>query len=639
MIQNTTSTPETSKIPYSVTNEINFQSGQTVGSEKMSKTKKHFVKHDRKMPLTKPLFDPDPCDETLDNGTYTTNHTNENKSDKDALSVDLIEHKVENDASKFKRKRFSRKLTPTPDAMMINPSTDSSLIAPVETEIPNHQSFSAISDDDKIKLDDGMLITPDKFSSSTAESCSEIKLSTTDKNDTTTVDSDVVELRLKPPQKPPRTFDSLILGSSQSFESLSNLDTNSNELGTKLDSKGDDTQNFDKSLKSVQNTYSDQTEGHDRKAKVKTRAKDIKIGHDVQKDSDSLQCKSSSISNNAEEAERYTTSGELPGNNSTLINDKSSSVKASDIGLSQNIILGDSGTNDTNTIGNGSKNVAHNSDTNMNKADPSQIMHGQKELEKVSRKKEKKHKKHKKEKKNKRKEKEDQKEKNVQESEESIIQNVSVLSLADHNHDVKTKPKLSNQCVEASDEILDAKRENNDNSLTTAENGHGSSHQLPKLIDGRKTKSRWKTLRSIFKFGKAVQYGLKTSTNELDSKDEEQVKTNSSSSCSSNLTCIKNGSPPAFYDPNSCQGKIYTQCCDNVQHKSNSPSGLSMSSNVVKKNMSSATYKSITDSNRTKYELDLDTSMMMTSKDTSSCDINEWVYINDVLVRVTTFVN
>ena len=78
-----------------------------IDSEKLSKPKKHFVKYNKKAPLTKPLFDPEPSDEPLDNRiNKDIFSTNENKSDKAVLSDEMSEQKVNSDSLKYKRKRF-----------------------------------------------------------------------------------------------------------------------------------------------------------------------------------------------------------------------------------------------------------------------------------------------------------------------------------------------------------------------------------------------------------------------------------------------------------------------------------------------------------------------------------------------------
>lgn len=447
------------------------------------------------------------------------------------------------------------------------------------------------SDDDKKKIDDGLLSTSEELASPIPVISPETRILDNDKDNIRIVDSEVVELRLKPPQKPPRTFDSLILGSSQSFESLSNLDANSNELSKMLTSKSDEQQNVDKVIKTKQNSYSEQTEGKIQNEEAKTGAKDIKAGYDVQKNSDPSKCKPSPISGSNEENELRATSGQSFGDHSTIINDKSASIETSNIGSSENIILGDSSTNDAKMVGNGSEKIEHCTNANMNNSDSKNIMPDNTDLEIGSGKKKKKHKKEKKEKKHKRKEKEEKKEKNRIEKEDSTNQKSSVLALTDSNPD----------------------------------------------DGGKKTKSRWKTLRSIFKVGRTVQSGLKSNTNELNDKDEEQAKADPpfSSSCSSNITRFENGSPPVITDPNICKGKTCTQCCDNVQNKSHS-SRVNMTSNVAVKKVSSISNDSIHDSNLTKDEVNIDETMMASQEKTSSFDDKEWVDINDVLVRPKT---
>ena len=89
-----------------------------------------------------------------------------------------------------------------------------------------------------------------------------------------------------------------------------------------------------------------------------------------------------------------------------------------------------------------------------------------------------------------------------------------------------------------------------------------------------------------------------------------------------------------FYDPNSCRGKSYTQCCDNVPISSYS-SGLNMSSENIVKNISSISNSSTNDSNDTKDELNTDEAMIQSVEHKLSFDKNEWVDVNDYFVRLT----
>merc|ERR1712198_643278 len=95
--------------------------------------------------------------------------------------------------------------------------------------------------------------------------------------------------------KPPRTFDSLILGSSQSFESLSNLDTNSNEIDKTLTSEANDQKNYDNVLKTAKNSFSEKTRDNESSQNEEKQGKNNdQIGFDVQTNSDSAKSKSSS---------------------------------------------------------------------------------------------------------------------------------------------------------------------------------------------------------------------------------------------------------------------------------------------------------------------------------------------------------
>ena len=501
-----------------------------IDSEKLSKPKKHFVKYNKKAPLTKPLFDPEPSDEPLDNRiNKDIFSTNENKSDKAVLSDEMSEQKVNSDSLKYKRKRFSRKLTPTPDAMLIGQSLDSSSTTiSVEKDLHDKIIPQTICNDDENQ--NRLLVVPDQFSSPATENFPMDQISGNDKNASRVVDIEEVELRLKPPQKPPRTFDSLILGSSQSFESLSNLDTNSNEIEKTLTSEANDQNNCDNILKTVKNSFSEKTRDNESSQDEEKQGKhNDQIGFNVQTNSDSPKSKSNSTNNDKNKL--CATSGERLGNHSAFIYDESSSVETSNLGSSQNIVLGEYNTKSTNDFGDGSMSFEHNTNSNTKSSGSSHIVHGNNEIVNVSQKKDKKHKKHKKEKKNKRKEKDEKKNKIEQQEEEPESERESVLSKANDNQNGGINSKVHKKSDGGTIDILEDKERKKIRTQEIVAAGTDSSPT--EKVKAKQTKSRWKTIRSIFKIGRSVQSGLKKNTNEPVINDEEMTKANppSSSSC------------------------------------------------------------------------------------------------------------
>ena len=503
-----------------------------IDSEKLSQPKKHFVKYNKKAPLTKPLFDPEPSDEPLDNRINKDKlSTNENESDKAVVSDEMSEQKVNSDSLKYKRKRFSRKLTPTPDAMLMGQSMDSSSTTiSIEKDLHDKILPQTICDDDEIQDQNRLLVAPDQFSSTAVENVSKDQISGNDKNGTRVVDIEEVELRLKPPQKPPRTFDSLILGSSQSFESLSNLDTNSNEIEKTLTSEVNDQKNCGNVLKTVKNSFSEKTRDNESSQEKEKQGKyDDQIGFNVQANSDSAKSKSSST--NADKNKLCATSGECLGNHSTFIYDKSSSFETSNLGSSQNIDLGEYNTNDTNGFGDGSMNFEHNTDSNIKSSGSSHFVHGNNEIVNVSKKKDKKHKKHKKEKKNKRKEKDEKKNKIGQQVEEPESEKESVLSKTNDNQNGGINSEVHKKSDDGTIDVLEDKERKKIRTREMVAAGIDSSPT--EKVKAKQTKSRWKTIRSIFKIGRSVQSGLKKNTNEPVNNDEEMTRANPpfSSSC------------------------------------------------------------------------------------------------------------
>ena len=500
-----------------------------IDSEKLSQPKKHFVKYNKKAPLTKPLFDPEPSDEPLDNRINKDKFsTNEKKSDKAVLSDEMSEQRVNSDSLKYKRKRFSRKLTPTPDAMLMGQSMDSSSTTiSVEKDLHDKTLPQSICDDDGIQDQNRLLLVPDQFSSSATDKVPMDQISDNDKNGTRVVDTEEVELRLKPPQKPPRTFDSLILGSSQSFESLSNLDTNSNEIDKILTSEANDQKNCDNVLKTVKNSFSEKARDNESSQNEEKQGKqNDQIGYDVQTNSDSAKSKSSST--NADKNKLCATSGKCLSNHSTFVNDKSSAVETSNLGSSQNIVLGEYNTTGTNDFGDGSMNFEHNTNSNINNSGSSHILHGDNEIVNVSRKKDKKHKK---EKKNKRKEKDEKKNKNGRKLDDPVSERESVLSKANDNQNGGINSKVHDKSDSATFDELEDREHKKIRSLEIV--AAGTDCSPTEKVKAKQTKSRWKAIRSIFKIGILGPSGSKKNTNESVNNDEEMPKANPtfSSSC------------------------------------------------------------------------------------------------------------
>ena len=503
-----------------------------IDSEKLSQPKKHFVKYNKKAPLTKPLFDPEPSDEPLNNRINKDKFsTNENQSDRAVLSDEMSEQKVNCDSLKYKRKRFSRKLTPTPDAMLMGQSMDSSSkTISVEKDLHDKTLPQTICNDDGIQDQNRLLLVPDQFLSTGTENVPKDQISDNDRYGTGVADSEEVELRFKPPQKPPRTFDSLILGSSQSFESLSNLDTNSNEIDKTLTSEANDQKNCGNVLKTVKNSFSEKTRDNESSPNEEKQGKNNdQIGFDVQTNSDSAKSKSSST--NADKNKLCATSGECLGNHSTFINDKSSSVETSNLGSSRNVVLGEYNTTGTNDFGDGSMNYEHNTDCNINNSGSSHILHGNNEIVNISEKKDKKHKKHKKEKKNKRKEKNEKKNKIEGQLEEPVSERESVLSKANDNQNGAINSQVHHKSDSGNFDELEDKEHKK---IRTLEIVAAETNSSPaEKVKAKQTKSRWKTIRSIFKIGRSGPSGLKKNTNESVNNDEEMTMANPtfSSSC------------------------------------------------------------------------------------------------------------
>ena len=225
------------------------------------------------------------------------------------------------------------------------------------------------------------------------------------------------------------------------------------------------------------------------------------------------------------------TSGECLGNHSTFINDKSSSVETSNLGSSKNIVLGKSNTTDTNDFGDGSMNYEHNTDCNINNSGSSHILHGNNEIVNVSEKKDKKHKKHKKEKKNKRKEKDEKKNKIKGQLAEPVSERESVLSKANDNKNGVINSKVHNKVDNGNFDELEDKEHKK---IRTLEIVAAETNSSPaEKVKAKQTKSRWKTIRSIFKIGRSGPSGLKKNTNESVNNDEEMTMANPtfSSSC------------------------------------------------------------------------------------------------------------
>jgi hypothetical protein len=522
----------------SVNGEIVVQSPAAITDKPL--TTKHFKKHNKKNPLTKPLFDPDVSDETTDIDVNQGN-ANKNKLENYAADVSNVD---DHDEVKLKRKRFSRKLTPAPDEMLV-PS--GSLIESVASKLSKSDS-SVFSENDekgensKVESENEQFSTPVGTFPTTPTSVE--RNTHSDDNKTVIIDSEVVELRAKPPQKPPRTYDSLIASSNQSFDSLTNLDTTdttkSNPVGMVLQPNVDSMRACDKNSKSVPNIYSEYKD-MGRKTEISTQS--ISIGHDVPKDSDSIEGKSGSISKLSEKTHLSSTPGSVSCIDSPFVNDQPSSGETSSIGLSQNINMG-LGTDDNN-LGGGSNKIEHSTGNNVNSKE--MVHDGDENVLQKKEKKQKKQKKHKK------KEKSENEGRKHRKGKDQISKTAHLL---DRNEEGKIQQDSPSSNVEKMEKIGDNLSEKVEDLDERRKNTK---------IEGKKAKSMWRTLETIFKIGKTF---LRTKNDGLQNHEDTSFST-------SNPKCIKNGS--AVTD--GCPAKSTSEYCESVQICSSS-SAKNVSSGV-----------------------------------------------------------
>ena len=532
----------------SVNGEIVVQSPPVITDKPL--TTKHFKKHNKKIPLTKPLFDPDVSDEITDIGVNQGNSlVNKKKLENNTADISNVD---DHDSLKLKRKRFSRKLTPAPNEIL---APSGSLVESVASKLSKSGS-SVFSENDeqgensKVESENEQFSTPVGTFPTTPTSIE--KNTHSDDKNTVIIDSEVVELRPKPPQKPPRTYDSLIASSNQSFDSLSNLDatstTKSNPVGMVLQPNDVDSMSTcDKNSKSVPNIYS---EYKDMGGKTEISIKNVSTGHDVPKDSNSIESKSGSISEPSGKNNLPSTPGSVSCIDSAFVNNQQSSGETSSIGLSQNINMG-LGTDDNN-LGGGSNKIEHSTGNNVN---AKEIVHDGNEN--LLQKKEKKHKKHKKHKKKEKLENEGRKHRKVK---DDIPDQISkTVHLLDRDEEAKIQHDSPSSNVEKKEKI-------GDNSADMSEKVEDLDRPRKNTkVEGKKPKSRWRTLKTIFKIGKTF---IRTKNDGLQNHEDTSIST-------SNPKCIKNGS--AVTD--GCPGKPTTEYCDSVQNCSSS-SAVNVSSSV-----------------------------------------------------------
>ena len=446
--------------------------------------------------------------------------------------------KTDEDKAKSKRERFSRQLVPALDST-VAPST--TLIESVSvdlgiTSLPLLTEEGHIKDTAQPQGDNEPFPIPQGPPPTLAISTGTMNATP---NDGAAIDKlDYVELRPKPPQKPPRTFDSL-LGSSQSIDSLSNLE---NSLKTPSIS------NLATDRISDSNLNSDiSSEHNDVGRKTNIQPQNVSSRHDVQTNPYSPDGDPRAMSRDSSKIELSSTPGSVSCSPSSVLNNQSSSCEASSIGgLSENIIPD----NDHHiVIGGGNNHIGNGVE---NALDIKHIKDGDRL------KKHKKNKKHKKDKKHKKKESTELGEGNLPRVDQDSVSDTSkalvstIRTTADHEK--FDKPSSSDKITDILSADSNLENMSSPNVSIDAERGD----------QGNRSKSRWRGLKVILKVGKKI----------VRTKPEVNIKAKGQSPIPSipsscNVKCV-NGSSKSNSDvqPNGCnhpQGKTVVQFCDCAQ--------------------------------------------------------------------------
>ena len=476
---------------------------------------------------------PDIGEQTKDDDNNDINVGHDYKSSDIDLKGPIT--KTDEDEAKSKRERFSRQLVSALDCTEA-PSTSLIESASVDLGIP---SLPLLTKEDHIKdtaqreSDNGPFLIPQGPPPTLAISTGTIDATT---NDGAAADKlDYVELRPKPPQKPPRTFDSL-LGSSQSIDSLSNFE---NSLKTTSISNLATDRISDSNLKSDISS-----EHNDVGRKTNIQPQNVSSRHDVQTNPYSPDGDPRAMSRDSSKIDLSSTPGSVSCNPSSVLNNESSSCEASSLGgLSENIIP-DNGHH--NIIGGGNNHTGNGVENALvtKHIKDSDIL-----------KKHKKNKKHKKDKKHKKKESTGLGEGNLPRvDQDSLSETMKALvstnsTLVDHAY--LDKPSSSDVITDISSTNL---------SLENISSTHDAM-DAEKLDKGKKSKSRWRALKIILKVGKTI-VGPKPEVN-INAKEQSPFPS-PPSSC--NVRCVKGTSKSnSAVQPNGCnhpQGKTIVQFCD-----------------------------------------------------------------------------
>ena len=464
---------------------------------------------------------PDIGGQTKDDDNNDINVGHNNKSSDIDLKGPIP--KTGEDEAKSKRERFSRQLVSALDTT-VAPSTSLIESASVDLSIP---SLPMPTKEDHIKgtaqreSDNVPFLIPQGPPPTLANSTGTINATT---KDGAAIDKlDYVELRPKPPQKPPRTFDSL-LGSSQSIDSLSNFENSLSNLATDRIS--------DNNLKSDISS-----EHNDVGRKTNIQPQNVSSRHDVQTNPYSPDGDPRAMSCDSSKINLSSTPGSVSCNPSSVLNNQSSSCEASSLGgLSENIIP-DNG--HPNIIGGGNN---HTGNGVENALDTKHIKNSD------ILKKHKKNKKHKKDKKHKKKESTELSEGNLPRVDQDSLSDTSKALVAtirtQVDHENLDKPSSSDEITDIFSTDSNLENMSPPNVSFDAERGDQEN----------KSKSRWRGLKMILKVGKKI----------VRTKPEVNIKAKGQSPIPSlpsscNVKCVNGSSKSnSAVQPNGCnhlQGK------------------------------------------------------------------------------------
>ena len=480
---------------------------------------------------------PDIGGQTKDDDNNDINVGHNNKSSNIDLKGPIP--KTDEDEAKSKRERFSRQLVPALDST-VAPSTSLTESASVDlgiSSLPLLTKEDHIEDSAQRESDDEPFLIPQGPPPTLA--ISTVKINHTI-NDGAAIDKlDYVELRPKPPQKPPRTFDSL-LGSSQSIDSLSNFE---NSLKTSSISNLVTDRISDSNLNS--DIFS---EHNDVGRKTNIQPQNVSSRHDVQTNPYSPDGDPRAMSRDSSKSELLSsTPGSVSCNPSSVLNNESSSCEASSLGgLSENIIP-DNGHH--NIIGGGNN---HTGNGVENALDTKHIKDGDRL------KKHKKNKKQKKDKKHKKKERTELGEGNLPRVDQDSLSDTSKALVStirtQVDHDDLDKPSSSDEITDIFSTDSNLENMSSPNVFIDAE----------RVDQGNKSKSRWRGLKMILKVGKKI-VRTKPEVN-INAKGQSPIPS-LPSSC--NVNCVNGSSKSnSSVQSNGCnhlQGKTIVRFCDCAQ--------------------------------------------------------------------------